>query len=101
MFDGYNNTGTILFQYQELLFGYQDLDKLCKLLELPIPIFMSYCTEQEPKRTWLVAQVNKFIRRGYPMPILIWVDNTYEVTLGEVKYDNVEVIENQKRLCYK
>tara|TARA_Y100000034_G_C6620307_1_gene270431 strand:- start:291 stop:578 length:288 start_codon:yes stop_codon:yes gene_type:complete len=92
MFDGYNNTGKILFAYQEKLFGYEDLDDLCKLLELPIPIFMSYCTEQEPKRTWLVAQVNKFIRMGYPMLILIWVDNTYEITLGEVKYGNVEVI---------
>lgn len=95
MFDGYNNTGKILFLYQEQLFGYQNLDKLCQLLGLPIPVFMSYCKEQEPKRSWLVAQVNKLIRRGHPMPILIWVNNTFELMLGEVKYGEVEVIERR------
>ncbi len=95
MFRNINNSGKILLEYQRKVYGYQNIDRLCQVLELPIGVFMSYCIGAEPKRSWLVAQVNKFLRLGKPMPILIWADDIFELHLGEVCSGEFEVIERR------
>ncbi len=94
-----NNTGKILLEYQRQVYGFQNIDRLCQVLELPTEVFTGYCRGAEPKRSWLIAQVNKFIRLGKPMPILVWVDDTFQVVLGEVRDGEFEVI--QRRLVGK
>jgi hypothetical protein len=66
---------------------------------LSTDVFMSYCVGKEPKRIWLVAQVNKFLRLGKPMPILVWAEDIFELNLGEVCSGEFEVI--QRRLVRK
>ena len=93
MFEEFNNTGKILLEYQAKVWGYKNIDRLCQVLELPRDVFMSYCIGTEPKRIWLVAQVNKFLRLGKPMPILVWADNTFELVLGEIQNGKFETIQ--------
>ena len=96
MFEKFNNTGKILLEYQDKVYGFKNIDRLCQVLELPRVVFMSYCIGKEPKRTWLIAQVNKFLRLGKPMPILVWSDDTFELVLGEVQNGKFEKV--QKRV---
>jgi hypothetical protein len=95
MIKDFNNTGQILLEYQKKVYGYKNIDRLCQVLELPRDIFLSYCIGTEPKRIWLIAQVNKFIRLGKPMPILVWADDTFELVLGEIQNGQFETIQRR------
>jgi hypothetical protein len=90
-----NNTGKILLEYHRLVYGEEDLDRLCRVLSLSSEVFLSYCSGKEPSRSWLIAQVNKFLRDGKPMPILVWVEDMFELVLGEVCDGEFEVIERR------
>lgn len=95
MIQDLNNTGKILLEYQGKVYGYKNIDRLCQVLELPRDTFMSYCIGTEPKRIWLIAQVNKFLRLGKPMPILVWADDTFELVLGEIQNGLFETIQRR------
>lgn len=95
MIQDYNNTGKILLEYQRKVYGFQNIDRLCQVLELPREVFIGYCIGTEPKRIWLIAQVNKFLRLGKPMPILVWADNTFELVLGEIQNGQFETIQRR------
>jgi hypothetical protein len=90
-----NNTGKILLEYQKKVYGFQNIDRLCQVLELPRESFLGYCIGTEPKRIWLIAQVNKFIRLGKPMPILVWADDTFELVLGEIQNGKFATIQRR------
>ena len=95
MLKALTNTGKILLEYQGKVYGYKNIDRLCQVLELPREVFMGYCIGTEPKRIWLIAQVNKFLRLGKPMPILVWADDTFELVLGEIQNGKFEKVQRR------
>lgn len=95
MIQDLNNTGKILFEYQRRVYGYENIDRLCQVLELPRGVLLGYLIGTEPKRIWLIAQVNKFLRLGKPMPILVWVGDTFELVIAEVHDGKFKAIQRR------